>query len=52
MIIDIYRRLVSSYGPVAIALCADDNFSHYGSGVFYVPNCCTTVNHASKLLNM
>ncbi|CAG9810790.1 unnamed protein product [Chironomus riparius] len=44
------KRIVSSYGPVAVALCVGDDFTHYSSGVFYINNCCTTVNHAISIV--
>lgn len=29
-----------------MVMCDDDNFKLYQGGVFYEPNCCTTLAHA------
>uniref|UniRef100_A0A6G1SDA4 Cathepsin L n=1 Tax=Aceria tosichella TaxID=561515 RepID=A0A6G1SDA4_9ACAR len=43
---DVIRATVAKYGPVAIALEANESFRAYSSGIFDDPKCGTALDHA------
>lgn len=45
-----YRDIVASVGPTAIAFHVADSFYNYQSGVYRQPNCDMRVNHAMLLV--
>jgi C1A family cysteine protease len=47
--VDDIKEAIMEHGPVAVAICVNNNFSRYTSGIFEGPSC-TTVNHGVVLV--
>lgn len=45
-----YRDIVATFGPVSMAMCVEDSFFNYESGIYYQEDCCESLNHAMLIV--